>query len=85
MAKNVFGINCSQQYCTLNQHNNEYVRMREMYKIKTSYRLLYEDDVVYIRIAGDIQSYLIDIIHAHINLENTDMSLQHFILKNKPK
>lgn len=35
MAKNLFGINCTQQYCTLNQHNNEYVRMREMYKIKT--------------------------------------------------
>ena len=35
MAKNLFNIECENIYCTLNQHNNEYVRMREMYKIKT--------------------------------------------------
>lgn len=35
MAKNIFKVDCKNIYCTLNQHNNEYVRMREMYKIKT--------------------------------------------------
>lgn len=69
MAKNILGleINC---YCTLNQHNNEYRRMRDMYYIKTL--------SFFKRIAYLLESYRLEDFEKRLYSSNLYQSITFF-------
>ena len=69
MAKNLYGINLA-CYCTLNQHNNEYKRMRDMFSIKTiSY---------FKRFAYLLESYRLEIYEKRLYRKNIFGSITFF-------
>lgn len=69
MAKNLLGLELK-CYCTLNQHNNEYRRMRDMYYIKT---------LPYIkRLAYLLESYRLENYEKKLYMSNLYQSITFF-------
>lgn len=69
MAKNLSGLSLD-CYCTLNQHNNEYRRMRDMYYIKT---------IPYVkRLAYLLESYRLELYEKKLYGSNLFQSITFF-------
>lgn len=69
MANNLLGLDLD-CYCTLNQHNNEYVRMRDMFYVKTL--------PVLSRVAYFLESYRLEIFERKIYNSNFYKSITFF-------
>lgn len=70
MAKNLFGIVPKGTYCTINQHNNEYRRMRDMVKVPTI--------PLYKRIAYYLESFRLEWYERDLYKKNLFKSVTFF-------
>ncbi len=70
MAKNLFGIVPEGTYCTINQHNNEYRRMRDMVKVTTI--------PLYKRIAYFLESFRLEWYERDLYKKNLFKSVTFF-------